>query len=95
MLMYHLVCIVLALLYGLATTALDEIAWSLPPPSGITVKELIPLVGWQKQFRITEGKDRGKVVPLISQPDPADDKKWWLVFGDYAGILLVKNPSGG
>jgi hypothetical protein len=58
------------------------------------VKELIPLVGWQKQFRITEGKDRGKVVPLISQPDAADEKKWWLVFGDYAGILLVKNPSG-
>jgi hypothetical protein len=24
---------------------------------------------------VTEGEDRGKVVSLISQPDPADDKK--------------------
>jgi hypothetical protein len=92
--MYYFVCIVLALIHGLATTAFVGVAWSLPPPSGITVKELIPLVGWQKQFRITAGKDRGKVVPLISQPDPADEKKWWLLFGDYAGILLIKNPSG-
>ena len=92
--MYYFACIVLALIHGLATTALVGVAWSLPPPSGITVKELIPLVGWQKQFRITEGKDRGKVVPLISQPDPADEKRWWLVFGDYAGLFLVKNPSG-
>jgi hypothetical protein len=51
-------------------------------------------VSWQKQFKITEGKDRGKIVPLISQPDLADDKRWRLVFGDYASILLVKNPSG-
>jgi hypothetical protein len=92
--MYSFLRIILALIHGVATSGLVGVAWSLPPPSGITVKELIPLVGWQKQFKITEGKDRGKVVPLISQPDPTDEKRWWLVFGDYARLLLVKNPSG-
>jgi hypothetical protein len=76
-----------------ATSALVGVAWPLSGPREITVKELIPLVSWQKQFKITEGTDRGKVV-LISQPDLADEKRWRLVFGDYAGILLVKNPSG-
>jgi hypothetical protein len=92
--MYSFLRIVVALIHGLATSGIVGVAWSLPPPSGITVKELIPLVGWHKQFKITEGKDRGKVVPLISQPDPADEKRWWLVFGDYARLLLLKNPSG-
>lgn len=92
--MYYFVPIVLVLIQGLATSALVGVAWSLPPPTGISVKELIPLVGWQKQFKITEGKDRGKIVPLISQPALADEKRWWLVFGDYAGLLLIKNPSG-
>jgi hypothetical protein len=92
--MYLFPRIVSALIYGLATSALVSVAWPLPLPREITVRELIPLVSWQKQFKITEGKDRGKIVPLISQPDLADKKRWWLVFGDYAAILLVKNPSG-
>jgi hypothetical protein len=53
-----------------------------------------PLASWRKQFKITEGKDRGRTVPLISQPSLVDDKRWQLVFGDYASIFLVKNPSG-
>jgi hypothetical protein len=92
--MYRFPRIVLALIYGLATSVLVGVAWPLPPPREITLRELIPLVRWQKQFKITEGKDRGKIVPLISQPDPADETRWWLVFGDYAAILLVNNPSG-
>jgi hypothetical protein len=92
--MHRFVRIALALTYSAATSALVGVAWPLPLPHEITVRELIPLISWQKQFEIIEGKDRGKVVPLISQPDLADEKRWWLVFGDYAGILLMKNPSG-
>jgi hypothetical protein len=69
-------------------------AWPLPLPQQLTVKELIPLSPWQKQFKITEGKDSGQVVPLTSQPDFSDDKKWKLVFGNYAGILLSRRPGG-
>ena len=65
------------------------------PPQEVTVKELIPLARWQKEFKITTGKDRGKVIPLTSQPDIADRRKSKLVFGNYAAILLVKDPSGG
>ena len=64
------------------------------PPQEVTVKELIPLAGWQKQFKITEGKDRGKVVPLTSQPDITNQRKSKLVFGNYAAIVLVRDPSG-
>lgn len=86
--------IVLALTISLATCALLGSAWPLPSPAEISSTELIPLVSWRKQFKITEGKDRGKVVPLISQPDLGDEKRWKLVFGDYAGMLLVKSPKG-
>jgi hypothetical protein len=80
--------------YCVATSAFVGVAWSVPQPREIIARELIPLVSWQKQFEITEGKDRGRIVPLISQPDLADDKRWRLVFGDYASILLVKNTTG-
>src|SRR4029450_11829821 len=80
--------------YCVAASAFVGVAWSVPQPREIIVRELIPLVSWQKQFEITEGKDRGRIVPFISQPDLADDKRWRLVFGDYATILLVKNPTG-
>lgn len=88
-------CIVLALASALATSALLGVAWPLPPRSEINSKELIPFVTWRKQFKITEGKDRGRVVPLISQPELGDEKRWRLVFGDYAGMLLVRSPGGG
>src|SRR4029450_11968660 len=92
--MHYFTRILILITYCVATSALVGVAWPLSGPREITVKELIPLVSWQKQFKITEGKDRGKIVPLISQPDLADDKRWRLVFGDYASILLVKKPSG-
>lgn len=87
--------ILLALTSGLATSAPLGVAWPLPPPGEITIRELIPLVSWRKQFRITEGKDRGKVVPLISQPVLGDEPKWRLLFGDYAGMLVARSPDGG
>lgn len=85
--------IVLALTVSLGTFALLGSAWPLPPPGEISITELIPLVSWRKQFKITEGKDRGKVVPLVSQPDLGDEKRWKLVFGDYAGLDLFKSRS--
>jgi hypothetical protein len=59
-----------------------------------TVRELIPLASWQKQFKITEGKDRGRVVSLISQPDLSNEKRWKLIFGDYAAIHMVRGSDG-
>ena len=57
------------------------------------MRELIPLAAWNKQFTITEGKDRGKVVPLTLHRDSAAAGRWNLSFGDYAGILM-RNDSG-
>jgi hypothetical protein len=87
--------IILTFIVCLFTSALFTTAWSLPPPHEVTIKELMPLAKWQKQFRITEGKDRGKLVPLIFRQDPANDQRWNLTFGDYAGILMVSDSSGG
>src|SRR5262245_38102309 len=80
--------------YCLAASAFIGIAWSVPQPPAINARALIPLASWQKQFKITDGKDRGRIVSLISQPDLADDQRWQLVFGDYASILFVKNLQG-
>jgi len=85
----------LVITYCLATSAFIGAAWSIPQPPAINASALIPLASWQRQFKITDGKDRGGIVPLISQPDLGDDQRWQLVFGDYANILLVKNLSGG
>ncbi len=76
-------------------TALPQVAWPLPLPSESPLRELIPLSNWQRQFKITEGKDRGKLVPLTSEPDLANDKRWKLIFGNYAAIHLVREPGGG
>ena len=76
-------------------TALPPATWSLPLPSESPLRELIPLTNWQRQFKITEGKDRGKLVPLTSEPDLTNDKRWKLIFGNYAAIHLVREPGGG
>ena len=91
----RVVRIILTLVVCLSMSALFTTAWSLPPPREVTIKELMPLAKWQKQFKITEGKDRGKLVPLIFRQDPANDQRWNLIFGDYAGILMTSDSSGG
>ena len=94
--MRRLPCLVIDLVVCfLLTFAGAKIAWSFPMPHEATVRELIPLASWQKQFRITEGKDRGRVVPLISQPDLSNEKRWKLTFGDYAAIHVVRGSDGG
>jgi hypothetical protein len=75
-------------------TAVPALAWSLPLPSEAPLRELIPLANWQRQFKITEGKDRGKLVPLTSEPDLANENRWKLIFGNYAAIHLVRQPGG-
>ena len=88
------VAVIINLIICLITSALSPLAWSLPLPSESPFRELIPLANWQRQFKITEGKDRGKVVPLTSEPDLVNEKRWKLIFGNYASIHLVREPSG-
>ena|SRR5919108_1033041 len=92
--MHRLARLVLTLVVCVLLLALASVVRSLPPQSEVTVKKLIPLASWQKQFKITEGKDRGKIVPLTSQPDLADDKRWKLIFGNYASLILVRDSTG-
>jgi hypothetical protein len=66
-----------------------------PSPQDVSLKQLIPLSTWNKQFKITEGKDRGKVVPLTLHRDRGKEGRWNLVFGDYAGIVLRNDAAGG
>ncbi|MBI4528855.1 MAG: hypothetical protein HY695_34090 [Deltaproteobacteria bacterium] len=79
----------------LSASTLAGDAWSLPPPAQVTVRELIPLASWHKQFKIITGTDKGKVVPLMFRSDPANEQRWTLIFGDYAGIVLLNDPDGG
>ena len=62
-------------------------------PQHITASELIPLASSQKEFKITAGKDQGRLVPLTFQADPADEKRWRLTFGDY-GRISLRSSSG-
>jgi hypothetical protein len=57
--------------------------------------DLIPLAAWHRQFEITEGKDRGKVVPLTLERDSIAEGRWNLSFGDYARIRLRNDRNRG
>ena len=87
--MYRTLCFVLLLVL---CRSMPVFAGTMAPAS-TDGKDLIPLATWHKQFKITDGKDRGKVVPLTLQGDP-EQGLWHLVFGDYAGIHL-RNDSRG
>lgn len=84
-----------AFVASLSLVSLAAPAWTLPPTREITVKELMPLAAWQKQFKITEGKDRGKLVPLSFRQDPTNQHRWKLVFGDYATVWMTNDGTGG
>jgi hypothetical protein len=71
-----------------------SISWSVPLLQEPSIKELVPLANWQRQFKITEGKDLGNVVPLTSRADLSNEKRWKLTFGNYAGIYLVQGVGG-
>jgi hypothetical protein len=72
------------------------LAGSAPQPPSlrhITAGELIPLASSQREFKIIDGRDRGKLVPLTVRADTADEKRWKLSFGDY-GRLSLRSSSG-
>jgi hypothetical protein len=71
----------------------SDISWAGPLLQEGGVKQLIPASNWQKQFKITDGKDLGNVVPLTSVA-LSDEKRWKLVFGNYAGVYLLQEASG-
>ena len=84
---------IFVLFVTLSLTA-SGIAWPVPPLHNSSTTQLVPLANWQRQFKIIEGKDLGNVVPLISQADLSNAKRWKLIFGDYAGIYLVQGAAG-
>ena len=84
---------IFVLFVTLSLTA-SGIAWPVPPLHNSSTTQLVPLANWQRQFKIIEGKDLGNVVPLISQADLSNAKRWKLIFGDYAGIYLVQEAAG-
>jgi hypothetical protein len=73
---------------------LATVAWTLPLQRKVTLTELVPLNSWRKQFEITEGKDRGRVVPLTMHNVGAKEGRRELIFGDYASILMVSGAQG-
>ena len=66
---------------------------SVSLPQHITASKLIPLTSSQKEFKIIDGKDQGRLVPLTFQADPTDEKRWKLSFGDY-GRISLRSSSG-
>jgi len=93
--MNRFVSTVLVLIAYVSTPALAGIAAPLAPHKDVGLKELIPLTTWNKQFKITDGKDRGRTVPLTFQRDAATEERWNLVFGDYAKIRIRSDAGHG
>jgi len=93
--MQRLVSIVLVFIAYISTAALAGIDVPLSPPKGVKLNDLIPLASWDKQFKITDGKDRGRIVPLTLHRDKAKEGQWNLVFGDYAGIRMHNDSRHG
>jgi hypothetical protein len=83
------------LIFYVSTPAIAGMALPPGPSNNVSVDALIPLETWNKQFKITEGTDRGKTVPLTLQRDPAKPGQWNLVFGDYAGIHIRHDSRHG
>jgi hypothetical protein len=67
-------------------------AWPYAAPNPSLPTRLIPFDKFQRDFEITAGKDKGRVVPLTSRPNAGN--KSMLTFGDYATAHLQRDPSG-
>jgi hypothetical protein len=92
--MHPVARILVTLAICFSAVVLDSIGAPVSSQNQVTARELIPLASWKKQFKITAGKDRGKVVPLTSQPDFKDDQRSRLVFGNYAAVVLKRHAGG-
>jgi hypothetical protein len=93
--MHRLASIILSFVVYVSLPTLTGIAVPLPVQQSISLTDLIPLGTWNKQFKITEGKDRGKVVPLTLHRDAAAQGHGNLAFGDSAGILMHNHSGRG
>ena len=91
MLSPRLIVFVVAL--STATATLAGLTPQLSPPQHIIATELIPLTSSRKEFKIIDGKDEGRLVPMTFQADPKDGKSWQLSFGDY-GRISLRSSSG-
>jgi hypothetical protein len=91
MLSPRLIIFVVAL--SAATATFAGVTPQLSPPQHITATELIPLTSSRKEFKIIDGKDEGRLVPMTFQADPKDGKSWQLSFGDY-GRISLRSSSG-
>lgn len=87
----HLVLLAAGLLAATPTRA--GISPQLATRQRITMSELIPLTSSRKEFKIIEGRDRGRLVPLIFGADPEDGKRWSLSFGHYGRLWLRSNAG--
>jgi len=87
----RLIVFVVALLVATATLAGITPQRSLP--QHVTATELIPFTSSQKEFKIIDGKDQGRLVPVTFQADPTDEKRWTFSFGDY-GRISLRSSSG-
>ena len=87
----RLIVFVVALL--VATGTLAGITPQRSLPQHVTATELIPFTSSQKEFKIIDGKDQGRLVPVTFQADPTDEKRWTFSFGDY-GRISLRSSSG-
>ena len=86
----------MALLLGVSLSGV-ALAPAQPEPMAageVRPAELMPLAAWQKQFEITEGTERGKLVALVLENDPSREQRWRLGFGDYASVIMRKDATG-
>jgi hypothetical protein len=92
--MYCARLIVFLVALSAATATLAGIVPQLPLTQHIAASKLIPFASSQREFKIIDGKDQGRLVPVTFQADPADEKRWKLSFGDY-GRISLRSSSGG
>lgn len=92
--MHLLLKILLGLIIYASLSILFAFAGPLQAQDEAGQGELIPLANWQKQFKITDGKDRGKIVPVVLHHDHTREQRWVLVFGDYGAIRMRSDPAG-
>jgi hypothetical protein len=93
--MHRFFSAVIVLLLSGSAPAFAGMAAPAASSKDVSINALIPLATWKKQFEITEGKDRGRVVPLALHRDRTKQGQWVLVFGDYAGIHIHNDPRFG
>ena len=91
--MYCARLIVFVVALGVTTATLAGITPERSLPQQVTATELIPFTSSKKEFKIIDGKDQGRLVPVTFQADPTDEKRWTFGFGDY-GRISLRSSSG-